>query len=372
MAGMKDILTTLDRWQRDGETIAVATLVRACGSVPRLPGARLVMTRSGKMIGSVSGGCVENDVFEHALQVLDSGRPIMVHYDAADPLGLAPLGLAPLGLDVGLSCGGSIDVLVEPFAAAEAWQALCRAVQHERAAALAIGLTPPALIGRKLLVFEDGIAAGSVDAALDEQVTAAAQRLTSAGGTCVLSLPWRGDTASVFIEAFPAPQQLLIVGATHTAIPLCRLAKVLGFRVTVIDARSAYATAERFPDADELLLARPDEALAGAGTDSTSVVILTHDPKFDLPALTSALRAGVRYIGILGSRRTHERRKAELRRQGFTEADLARIRVPIGLDLGARTPEEIALAILAEMLAVRYGRNGRPLTDCKAGIFGTS
>ena len=273
---------------------------------------------------------------------------------------------------MGLSCGGSIDVLIEPFTPAEPWPALSRAVQHERAVALAIGLTPPALIGRKLVVFDDGTAAGSIDAALDEQVTAGAQPLTSAGGTRVLSLPWRGDIASVFIEAFPAPQRLFIVGATHTAIPLCRLAKVLGFRVTVIDARSAYATAERFPDADELLLARPDEALAGAGTDSTSVVILTHDPKFDLPALTSALRAGVRYIGILGSRRTHERRKAELRQQGFTEADLARIRAPIGLDLGARSPEEIALAILAEMLAVRYGRDGRPLTDCKAAIFGTS
>ena len=192
----------------------------------------------------------------------------------------------------------------------------------------------------------------------------------------MLSVPWRADTATVFLEMFPAPQRLFIVGATHTAIPLCRLAKVLGFRVTVIDARSAYATAERFPDADELLLARPDEALAAACTAapsaSTSVVILTHDPKFDLPALTSALRAGVRYIGILGSRRTHERRKAELRQQGFTEADLARIRAPIGLDLGARTPEEIALAILAEMLAVRYGRDGRPLTDCKAAILGTS
>jgi xanthine dehydrogenase accessory factor len=363
MAGMKDILTALDRWQRDGETIAVATLVRACGSVPRLPGARLVMTRSGKMVGSVSGGCVENDVCEHARQVLDSGRPIIVHYDAADPLGLAPL-----GLDVGLSCGGSIDVLIEPFAAAEAWQALCRAVQHERAAALAIGLTPPAIIGRKLVVFDDGTAAGSVDAVLDDHVTARAQRLTSAGGTHVLSLPWSGDTASVFLEAFPAPQRLFIVGATHTAMPLCRLAKVLGFQVTVIDPRNAYATPERFPDADALLHVRPDEALAGS--DSTYVVILTHDPKFDLPALTSALRARVRYIGILGSRRTHERRKAELRQQGFTEADMARIRAPIGLDLGARTPEEIALAILAEMLAVRYGRNGGSLADCKAAILG--
>jgi len=359
---MREILAALRRWRQEGEETALATLVRACGSVPRQPGARLGLTRSGKMLGSVSGGCVENDVFGHALDVLDSGRPVLVRYEVADELGLT----------VGLSCGGSIEVLIEPFAGAEAWQALCRAIEDERPAVLGVALTPPSIAGRKLVVFDDGTSAGSVDAGLDDQIAVAARGLMREGGTRVLSVPWRSDAATVFIEALPTLQRLFIVGGTHTAIPLCRLAKVLGFRVAVIDARSAYATAERFPDADELLLARPDEALAGAGNDSTYVVILTHDPKFDLPALTSALRSGVRYIGILGSRRTHERRKAELRQQGFTEADLARIRAPIGLDLGARTPEEIALAILAEMLAVRYGRDGRPLTDCKAAIRGTS
>jgi xanthine dehydrogenase accessory factor len=359
---MRESLAALRRWQQEGEETAVATLVQTCASVPWQPGARLGLTRSGKMVGSISGGCVENDVFEHALHVLTSGRPVLVRYGAADELGLA----------VGLSCGGSIEVLIEPFVAAEAWQALDQAIENERPAALGIGLTPSSIIGRKLVVFEDGISAGSIDAALDDQIAVAARRLMQEGGTCVLSVPWRTDAASVFIEALPTPQRLFIVGGTHTAIPLCRLAKVLGFRVTVIDARSAYATAERFPDADELLLGRPDEALAGAGTDTTYVAILTHDPKFDLPALTAALRSGVRYIGLLGSRTTIERRKAGLREQGFTEGDLARIRAPIGLDLGARTPEEIALAVLAEMVAVRYGRDGRPLTDRKAAILGTS
>jgi xanthine dehydrogenase accessory factor len=366
MASMMDILVTLDRWQQDGETIAVATLVRACGSVPRLPGARLGMTRSGKMVGSVSGGCVENDVFERALPVLDTGQPIIVRYDAAEPQGIS----------VGLSCGGSIEVLIEPFAAVEAWQALRRAVQQHRSAALAIGLTPPLLAGRKLAIFNDGTAAGSIAADLDHQITAAAQRLILEGGTRRLDLPWRAGTATVFLEAFPTLQRLLVVGATHTAIPLCRLAKVLGFHVTVIDARTAYATRERFPDADELIQAWPDEALATAGTESfaasTSVVILTHDPKFDLPALTSALRAGVRYIGILGSRKTHERRRVELRERGLTDADLARIRAPIGLDLGGRSPEEVALAILAEILAVRYGRDGHALAERNAATHGTS
>jgi len=358
---MWETLATLDRWQGEGETVALATLVRACGSAPRLPGARLGLTRSGKMVGSVSGGCVENDVFEHALRVLDTGQPVIVRYGPADQLGLA----------VGLSCGGSIEVLIEPFAAAEAWGALRRAVREGRPAALAIALAPQPLMGRKRVVFDGGTCAGSIDTDLDDQITLALQRLILEGGTRVLSVPWRAGTASVFLEAFSAPQQLLIVGGTHTAIPLCHMAKVLGFRVVVIDARRAYATAQRFPDADELLEVRPDEAIAAACSDSTSVVILTHDPKFDLPALATALRSGARYIGILGSKRTHERRRVELREQGFTESDLARIRAPIGLDLGARTPEEVALAILAEILAVWHGRGGQPLTDSKAAILGT-
>jgi len=357
---MWETLAALDRWQGEGETVAVATLVRVCGSALRLPGARLGLTRSGKMVGSVSGGCVENDVFEHALRVLDTGQPVIVRYGAADPLGLA----------VGLSCGGSIEVLIEPFAAAEAWGALRRAVQDGRPAALAIALAPQPLVGRKRVVFDGATCAGSIDTDLDDDITLALQRLIVEGGTRILSVPWRDDTASLFLEAFPAPQQILIVGGTHTAIPLCRMAKVLGFRVIVIDARRTYLSAQRFPDADELLEARPDEALAAACSDSTSVVILTHDPKFDLPALASALRSGARYIGILGSKRTHERRRVELREQGFTETDLARIRAPIGLDLGARTPEEVALAILAEILAVRHGRGGQPLTDSKAAILG--
>jgi len=359
---MRETLAALDRWQQDGETIAVATLVRACGAVPRLPGARLSVTRSGKMVGSLSGGCVENDVFAHALQVLDSGQPVIARYGAADPLALA----------VGLSCGGSIEVLIEPFVAADAWVALRGAVREERPAALGIGLTPPALAGRKLTVLGDGTCAGSVDADLDAHIILGLQRLMSEGGTRTLSMPWRTETATVFLEAFPAPQRLLIVGGTHTAVPLCRVAKVLGFHVTVIDARRAYVTRERFPEADELVSVPPEEALAEACSDSASVVILTHDPKFDLPALTSALRSRVRYIGILGSRRTHERRKAELRQQGFTDADLARIRAPIGLDLGGRSPEEVALAILAEVLAVRYGRDGRALADRAAAIHAAS
>lgn len=357
---MREILADLDRWQEENEEIALATLAVVRGSAPRLPGARLCLTRSGKMAGSVSGGCVENDVLERAIQVLDSGQPVLATYGIADEL----------GLQVGLSCGGSIDVLIEPFVPTDAWHTLRQAVQEQRPAALAIGLAPASLLGRKMTVGEDA-SVGSVDASLDEQVVAEARRLLPEGGTRLLTLPWRGEEATIFVEAFPPPLRLFIIGGTHTAVPLCRMATELGFRVTVIDARSMFAVDERFPDAAEVVRAWPDEVLAKTTLDAYSyLVILTHDPKFDLPTLVQALRSDARYIGAMGSRATHEARKAQLRQQGFSEADLARIRAPIGLDIGSRTPEEIAVAILAEMLAVRRGKAGGALAAREASVHG--
>ncbi len=354
---MRAILPDLDRWREQHESIALATLIRVRGSAPQLPGARLCLTRSGRMAGSVSGGCVENDVFERARQVLDSGEPVIATYGIADEVGFA----------VGLSCGGSIDVLIEPFTAPAAWQAVRRAVEQQRPAVLAIGLGPAALLAKQLAILDDGTQIGSIDASVDEHVSTEARRVLSDTGTRVLTLPWHGEEASVFIETFPPPLRLFIVGATHTAIALCRMAKGFGFRVAVIDARGVYASRERFPDADDLVLAPPAQVLDEARLDTSShVVILTHDPKFDVPALAQALRSGARYIGVMGSRSTHARRQQQLSEQGFSTADVARIRAPIGLDIGARTPEEIALAILAEMIAVRSGRDGKPLAD-KAG-----
>lgn len=359
---MKEILPDLDRWQGEGEEVALATLVQVRGSAPRLPGARLAMTRSGRMAGSVSGGCVENDVFEHAMKVLDTGQPMVATYGISDEL----------GFEVGLSCGGSIDVLIEPFAIDKSWEALRQAVESERPAAFAIGLTPVSLLGRKLAASGENEVAGSIESDLDDKVVGEGRRLLLEGGTRVLNLPWRGDETTIFVEAFSPPPRLFIVGATHTAIPLCRMAKELGFRVNIIDARSLFATRERFPEADQVVRGWPDDILDKATLDAHSyLVILTHDPKFDLPTLVRALRSQARYIGAMGSRGTHEQRKAQLRQQGFTDADLARIRAPIGLDIGARSPEEIAMAILAEMLAVRYGRDGRPLSERKAAVHAT-
>lgn len=356
---MKEILPDLDRWQKEGEEAALATLVRAYGSSPRPPGARLCVTRSGGMAGSVSGGCVENDLYERAMQVLDSGQPALVQYGISDEL----------AFEVGLSCGGTIEVLVEPFRADAAWEAVRQAVEGQRPAAFAIALAPASLRGRKCAIMGEGERVGGIDGDLDERVAAEAGALLGEGGTRILTLPWRREECTVYIEAFLPPPRLFIVGATHTAIPLCRMAKELGFRVSIVDARSLFATRERFPEADEVMRAWPDEALDEASLDAYShVVILTHDPKFDLPTLARALRSPVRYIGAMGSRGTHERRKEQLRKQGFSEDELARIRAPIGLDLGARSPEEMALAILAEVLAVRYGREGRSLSERKTAI----
>lgn len=349
---MIDLFASLDCWQQQNEEIALATLVAVRGSAPRLPGARLVLTRSGRMAGSVTGGCVENDVFERALQVLERGQAVLASYGLAEK--------SPLG--VGLSCG-SVDVLIEPFVDDPAWQTVRDAVESHRPAALATALGPAPLLGRKLAIGADGKTVGAIAPEIDARVAMEARRLLNAGGTDTIRLPCgSGEEAIVFVQAFVAPARLHVIGATHIAIALSQMAKRLGFRVSVVDARGLYATVERFREADEVVRAAPAEALAAAGLDASSyVVVLTHDFKFDVPALACALRSPAPYIGVLGSRATHARRRELLLEQGFTDGDLARLRAPIGLDLGARTPEEIALSILAEMVAVRNGASGQPL-----------
>ena len=350
---MKDVLPGLKEWQAQGEEIALATVLRVERSAPRPAGARLGVTRSGRMVGSVSGGCVESDVVERAIQTLDSGKSAVVNYGIADEL----------GFQVGLSCGGSIDVLIEPFQPDSEWVALAQAVEAQQPAVYAIGLAPESLLGRKLTMLPAGESVGTIAPELDGLLADAGDLLLQTGGAKLVTLPWEGPEslenieAQVFLEAFTPPPSMVIVGATHTAISLSRLAEEVGFQVTVVDARSVLATEERFPSVHQLIRSWPDEALAQVSLGSHSyVVVLTHDPKFDIPALSCALRSDARYIGVQGSRVTHEARKVKLLDEGFTEADLKRIRAPVGLDIGSRTPAELAVAILAEMLAVRYGR----------------
>ncbi|MBP1687474.1 MAG: xanthine and dehydrogenase maturation factor [Deltaproteobacteria bacterium] len=360
---MREILSDLDQWAEANEEIALATLVRVRGSAPRLPGARLCVTRSGKMTGSVSGGCVENDVFERAIHVLDTRRPAMATYGIADEV----------GFELGLSCGGSLDVLIEPFIADTVWRTLRQAVDGQRPAVLCIGLAPAELLGRKLVVLAEDQCCGSFAPDLDEAVIAEARGFFCKGGTAVIDVPWHGDAATIFVESLPSPERLFVIGATHTAAALCRMAKGFGFHVTVVDARGTYATRERFPDADVLVRAQPGPLLEDAKLDASSyVVVLTHDPKFDIPALTQALRSAARYIGVMGSRSTHARRRDRLVEEGVGPAELARVRAPIGLDIGARTPEEMALSILAEMVAAKYGADGSALVHKRGAIHAAS
>jgi xanthine dehydrogenase accessory factor len=354
---MRDVLADLDRWRRDGETLAIATLVAVYGSAPRLPGARMLVTRGGAMAGSVSGGCVESDVVARAQQVMDDGLPQLMRYGIADDSELA----------VGLTCA-EIEVLIERFDAAPAWTAARVAVERGASAVLAIAIAPVTLAGRALAIGADGATTGTIAADLDAVIVARAGRLAAAGGTEVVELPYRDETARVFVEAFVPPLRLVISGGSHTGVALARMAKQVGMHVTVIDARSAYIPRARFPDADVVRHAHPGKALAELDLDGAYVVTLTHDLKFDVPALAAALRARTAYVGAMGSLRTHARRVTELGDLGFTPAEIARIRTPIGLDLGSRTPEEIAVAILAEMLAVRSERDAQPLRDRRVEV----
>jgi xanthine dehydrogenase accessory factor len=311
---MREVLSELKTWTADKEEIALATVVETWGSSPRPLGSKMVVTRSGKMAGSVSNGCIEGAVFEEAHKVLTAGKPKVAAFGVADDVAFS----------VGLACGGHIEVFIQPLAGAH--KHLIELLDENR----------PATLRTNLVTGEATVSEG----------TPSGSELARREGD------W-------FIEPFRRPAHLIIVGAIHIAIPLHRIAKLMGYRVTVIDARAKFATKERFPEADELIVAWPDEAAAKLTLDNSAyVVILTHDPKFDLPALRSVLGKDVGYIGAIGSRKTNENRFVALREEGFTEDQLARVHGPVGLDLGGRGAEETALGIMAEITAVRFGGSG--------------
>jgi len=320
---MRELLSELNEWTRSGEDIAIATVVETWGSSPRPLGSKMLVTRSGKMAGSVSNGCIEGAVFEEAQKVLKSGQPKIAAFGVADDV----------AFEVGLACGGHIEVFIQPFGRAQ--QQVLAILNRDE----------PATLRTNLLTGDAEVVEGT------PQGTELAKR--------------QGD---VFVEPFRRPAHLVIIGAIHIAIPLHRLARLMGYRVTVVDARAKFATKERFPEADELIVAWPDEAMAKITVDnSTYVVVLTHDPKFDLPALRSVLQKDAGYVGAIGSRKTNQNRFDALRKEGFTEEQLSRVHGPIGLDLGSRGAEETALGILAEITAVRFGGSGVAMKEVRAG-----
>ncbi|MFF4928955.1 XdhC family protein [Streptomyces griseofuscus] len=366
---MRDIAQGLSSWSASGKRFAVATVVRTWKSAPRQAGSSLAVAEDGEVIGSVSGGCVEGAVYELASEVLESGEPALVTYGVSDDDALA----------VGLTCGGIIEILVRPAGAGRfpGLPGVLAAMDAGRPVAVVSPLPdegggaepdPTAAPAGQMIVTPSGVQGTLGGPRLDAAVVERAQGLLAQGSTGVMRVGRAGeerrDDVAVFVESFAPPPRLLVFGAIDFASAVARIGKFLGYHVTVCDARPVFATRRRFPDADELVVDWPHRCLESTEVDENTVIcVLTHDPKFDVPLLQRALRTPARYIGAMGSRRTHEDRLRRLREEGMTEAELSRLSAPIGLDLGARTPEETAVAIMAEVIALRWGGTGRRLVE---------
>jgi xanthine dehydrogenase accessory factor len=367
---MLDIAEELHRWVEQGRDFAVATVVAVGGSAPRRPGAALAVDADGTAIGSVSGGCVEGAVYELCGQALRDGESVLERFGYSDEDAFA----------VGLTCGGVIDILVTPVRAGDRVRpvvaAALEAAANRRTAAVARIVSGPAgLVGRAMLVRPEGAYDGGFGAhpELDRTVAAEAGAFLDAGRTGTLEIGAQGSRCgsplTLLVESSVPPPRMIVFGAIDFASALVRIGRFLNYHVTVCDARPVFATRARFPEADEIVVEWPHRYLERTDVDSRTVLcVLTHDAKFDVPLLRLALRLPVAYVGAMGSRRTHLDRNQRLREVGVTELELARLRSPIGLDLGARTPEETALSIAAEIVANRRGGSGVSLTGAHTPI----
>ncbi len=344
---MKDILPQLRAWQAAGKRYVLATVVGVERSAPRGPGASMAVCENGEVAGSVSGGCVEGALVEEAEGLLATGQPKLVTFGIPDELGFS----------VGLSCGGTLHVFLNPAPPPE--EAL-QAVESRRPTAL-VTVVRGTHVGSQLTVFSDGQAGSTGDAAVDETVVAGARKLLARGEQAMEEYPW----GAVFTQTFTEPPDMYIFGAVEFGAALCTLGRFLGYHVSVCDPRAVFATKERFPDAHKVVVSWPDAFLQRVPTGPvTAICVLTHDPKFDVPALKQALASDAGYIGVMGSRRTHIERLKRLREEGCTEEQLARLHAPIGLDLGSKTPRETAVAIAAELIAWTHGKR---LSSVSAG-----
>ncbi len=363
---MKELLDTLQTWQGEGADIGRAVVVRTFGSAPRPEGAVLMYAADGRIAGSVSGGCVEGAAAEEIEAARASGHARVIRYGISDEQ----------AWDVGLACGGTIDVLVEPAVpAAAVAAAIASQGPGGHGAAVVTPLpadSPPGAFGPHepglgappvppLIVHDDGRLEGTLgDAALDAQLVEQAGDALRRGLSRTVELGGR----SLFVEVFPVRPRLVMVGAVEVARVLVRLARELGYETVVVDGRTSFATPERFPDVDRLVVGWPDEVADEIGLGpNDAVAVLSHDVKFDEPAIVEALRRGCRYVGAVGSRKTQADRRQRLLDAGVTPEALARLRGPVGLDLGGRAPSETALAILAEIVAERYGGSGVPMKE---------
>ncbi|HEX6344076.1 XdhC/CoxI family protein [Umezawaea sp.] len=368
---MRDVLDELARRVADGETVGVGTVVATFSSAPRSPGAAMLVGPDGEVTGSVSGGCVEGAVYDLAQQVVAEDLPVLQRYGVSDDDAFA----------VGLTCGGIIDVYVEPISA-ETFPELAEiheAVRAEVPVAIATVIEHPDAdrLGRRVVIWPDRVSGTLGSSRATDAVVDDARGMLATGRSGSLHYgpdgQRRGEGMTVFVNSFEPPPRMLVFGAIDFASAMARLGSFLGYRVTVCDARPVFATASRFPEADEVVVDWPHrylvaQAEAGRVDERTVVAVLTHDPKFDVPLLEVALRLKLAYVGAMGSRRTHDDRVRRLREAGMTEGELAGMASPIGLDLGARTPEETAVSIAAEIIALRWGGRGERLTILDGAI----
>ena len=351
---MRDILQQVLPWFDRGERFAVATVVRTWDSAPRPPGAAMAVSAAGEAVGSVSGGCVEGAVYDVAQRVLETGVSELVTYGVSDDDAFS----------VGLTCGGTIQLQVDAVDSASfpGLRAVADAVAADEPIAVAT------VLGSGTRVVVSGSASvGSLGSdRLDSAVVDDARGMLDQGRTGLLHTGADGerrhDELEIFVESYAPAPRMIVFGAIDFAAAVARAGTFVGYRVTVCDARPVFATRARFPDVDELVVQWPHDYLASIDIDERTVLcVLTHDPKFDIPLLTLALRTRAAYVGAMGSRATHDERVALLREAGVTDTELARLHSPIGLDLGARTPEETAISIVGEIIANRWGATGAPL-----------
>jgi xanthine dehydrogenase accessory factor len=336
---MAEQLARLEQWKRDGKSAAFATVVRVQGSAPRPEGARLLVSSAEELEGSVSGGCVENDVAAHALEVIGSGEARLVTYGIADED----------AFEVGLACGGTIQVFIEPAELDEITSAMEQLVSDQR-----LGAQVMAVSGgdwKAVIDARQRVVAGVIPEPLAGDVVADARRLMADEQSRTLSY----GGVEVFIDVVAPPPRLLIFGAGPFAEPLCSLGSRVGYEVTVIDPRGTFAREDLFPDAHQVVVSWPEDVLDTQRWDGSYVVVLNHNQRLEDPVIRRALAEPISYLGVMGSRRTHSDRLARLESEGWSADDLERIHGPIGLDIGAETPAEVAVSILAEITRVRYG-----------------
>ncbi|MBE0410495.1 MAG: XdhC family protein [Anaerolineales bacterium] len=342
---MNEIFDDIERWIAAGEKVALATVIETWGSSPRQVGAKMALTSSGKITGSVSGGCVEGAVYQAGVETLKTGQSQLLHFGVADET----------AWEVGLACGGTIQVFVQALKE-QLFRTISACIQRDKPLVYAsVVKGREDLCGKSLLLCNTDTVFSELDKSLEGQIMPAAVKHLSGQKSQRMDFEAEVEgSVEVFFDVMLPPPTLVIVGGVHIAIALARIAKVLDYQTIIVDPRASFSSKDRFPHVDRLIQAWPEEAFTQINfSPRTAVVVLTHDPKIDDAALKIVVNKPVFYIGVLGSRGTQDKRRARLLNAGVSETQIGLFHAPIGIDIGAKTPEEIGLAIMAEIVAVQ-------------------